>query len=194
MRSLLVALALAAYAHQQPPSIDVHSEDPAVYRAVLDSIFIAHNSDRVHQLVILDSTSSFRRENLVPGGFRDLFELQEVDSTAVHNFEIRNLEAHSLKYLATVALPVPVTLVTHESLRSLPRENPDKYWTEFYKRYPRAGGEIRLYGIGYSANGNIALLMVDHSCGSLCGGGYNVVAKRLGGRWRVIVVQQTWVS
>ena len=194
MRSVLILFALAACAHAPSVSIDAHTDDPDVYRAVLDSMFIPRNSDRVRQLVILDSTATLRRENLVPAALRDLYALPEVDSATVHSFETRNLEAHSLKYLPTLGLRIPVRLVARESLLSLPRNNPDKYWAEFYKRYPDSGGAIVFYGIGYSANGNTALLMVDESCGSLCGAGYNVVAKRLNGRWRVIEFQQTWVS
>ena len=165
-----------------------------MYRAVLDSMFIPHRSNRITQLVILDSTSTLRRENLVPGVFRVLHQLPGVDSAAIEDFETRNLEPHSLKYLPTLGLNFPIVLVTRESLRTLPREDPDTYWDAFYKRYPGSSGSISFSAIGYGANGSIALLMVDQGCGSLCGAGHNVVVKREGGRWRLITIQQTWVS
>jgi hypothetical protein len=194
LRALLVLVTIACA--RQPVSdalFDVHSSDQAVYRAVLDSMFVPRTTARVTQLVILDSTSTLRRENLVPGVFRDLYRLPEVDSAAVHDFEARNLEAHSLKYLPDLRLGFPIVLVNRASLRSLPRGDPDKYWSQFYQKYPGASGSISFSAIGYGANGNVALLMVDQGCGSLCGAGYNVVVKREGSRWRVVAVQQTWV-
>ncbi len=194
MRILLIVIALAGCAHWSGPPVDVYSEDAAVYRAVLDSMFIPRRPNRITQLVILDSTSTLRRENLVPDVFRGLYQLAGVDSAAIDDFATRNLAAHSLKYLPTLGLTFPIVLVPRESLRTLPREDPDKYWDAFYKRYPGSSGSISFSAIGYGANGNTALLMVDQGCGSLCGAGHNVVVKREGGRWRIITFQQTWVS
>ena len=165
-----------------------------MYRAVLDSMFIPHKTGGITQLVIWDSTQTFGREILAPGVFRELYRLPEVDSAVVKDFKSRNLESRSLKYLPTLGLKFPIVLATPETLRGLPRQDPDKYWSEFYKRYPGASGLISFSAIGYTADGNIALLMVGQGCGSLCGAGHNVVAKRQGGRWRLIAIQQTWVS
>jgi hypothetical protein len=98
----------------------------------------------------------------------DLYRLPQVDSAAVRDFVRRNREPHSLRYLSTLGLRLPVVLINADSLKGLSGSNPDK--------------------------GTIAVLIVDQGCGSLCGGGYNIVVKREGGRWRVLAIQQTWVS
>ena len=163
---------------------------------VLDSMFVPRgsNANRVKQLVILDSTFTFRRENIVPGVFNDLYHLPGADSTAINDFAQRNLESHSLRYLSTLRLGIPIGLVSRETLSSLPHGDPEKYWGEFYRRYPGSGGSISFSAIGYGPDGNLALLMVATGCGSLCGAGYNVVVKKDAGRWRVRAIQMTVVS
>jgi hypothetical protein len=124
----------------------------------------------------------------------DLYRLPQVDSAAVRDFVRRNREPHSLRYLSTLGLRLPVVLINADSLKGLSGSNPDKFWSGFYNKYPGARGTISLHSIGYGAKGTIAVLIVDQGCGSLCGGGYNIVVKREGGRWRVLAIQQTWVS
>jgi hypothetical protein len=194
MRKVFTLVAFAAVAAPAAAQVAIHSADSAVYRAVLDSMFIPHSVNSITRLVIRDSTSSFQPENPGPDAFTDLYRLPEVDSAAVRDFARRNRQPQSLRYLSTLGLRVPVVLINADSLRGLNRTNPDKFWSGFYSRYPGAGGTISLHSIGYGAKGTIAVLIVDQGCGSLCGGGYNIVVKRERGRWRVLAIQQTWVS
>jgi hypothetical protein len=89
---------------------------------------------------------------------------------------------------------MPVVLLDRAALAALSRDNPRRYWTEFDQRYPSTNGIISLSAIGYSADGNRAVLMVDVGCGELCGNGYIVVAKRERGKWYLAKIQNTWVS
>ena len=168
---------------------DLHSADPAVYRAVLDSMYVPQGANRPTQLVLIDSTFTIQ-----PQGLEELYKLPGVDSAAVSEFQKRNSESHSLKYLSSADFSPPVVLVSRQTLQSFLHNGPDAYWSEFYRRYPGSGGSISFSSIGYSADRSVALLMVDQGCGTLCGAGSNVVVKREGGRWRVAIIQITVVS
>ncbi|HEX9218999.1 MAG TPA: hypothetical protein VF858_00795, partial [Gemmatimonadaceae bacterium] len=71
---------------------------------------------------------------------------------------------------------------------------PEPYWSEFYRRYPGSNGSISFSSIGYSADGNVALLVVEQGCGSFCDTLSNVVVKRERGRWHVAVIRITEMS
>jgi hypothetical protein len=167
---------------------DGHSADPAVYGAVLDSISVPQARNRPTQLVVTDSTLTVQSQDL------ELDMLPGVDSTAISDFQQRNSESHSLSYLATADLSVPIVLVSRQTLQSFLHNGPEQYWSEFYRRYPGSNGSISLSSIGYTVDGNVAVLVVEHGCGSLCGTLSNVVVKRERGRWHVAVVQIKVIS
>ena len=195
MRSLYVFgwLITAACARQAPQPADSKSPDLEVYAAVLDSMFAPGPVSRYSRIAVVESTEVFKRENS-KALIESLIKLPQVDSTAARDLATRSYEAHSLKSIAVLHLRMPVILLGHSSLDSLPRPDPDEYWTEFYRRFPNTNGLISLSAIGYSASGTIGVLMVDVGCGSLCGNGYIVVVKRDRDKWHIAHIENTWVS
>lgn len=130
MRIPLLSLVLCACAQTHfAPKPDRHSADAAVYRAVLDSVIVAARP-RPTQLVVIDSTYTGRWQDAVVSG------LPGVDSGVVTDFDERNRESHSLEYLATPDISVPVVLVSRHTLQSFLTNGPEPYWSEFYRRYP----------------------------------------------------------
>ena len=195
MRSLSLVLLTTACTHlKEVPAADLGSSDLAVYRTVLDSMFVRRGDSRITQLVLSDSTTSLKGENLVAGLIKEFSRLPGVDTAAVRDLAIRSRERRSLEGMPRLGLKVRITLVNRQTLSTLPRENPDKYWSEFYQRYPGSSGSIELSAIGYSPNKDLAILMVDQGCGSLCGNGYVVALRWVAGGWRIAAIQQTWVS
>jgi hypothetical protein len=194
LRSLVVVGAAACAARAPTTLSDVHAADQAVYRAVLDSLFVPRNSNRVTQLVIVDNTSTYRLDGFGVEQVRALYRIPGIDSAAIRDYETRNLQPHSLKYLPTLGLRLPVVLATSDSLRVVPGEGAEKYWSRFYQRYPHSSGSITLSAIGYNIKGDAAILMVEHSCGGLCGSGSTVVVRRDDGRWHLIAIQNLWIS
>ena len=167
---------------------DPHASDPAVYRAVLDSMSVPQARRRPTRLVVIDSTFTVQAQDL------ELEKVPEVDRAALSDFQERNNESRSVRYLSSLDLSVPVVLVSRHILESFLHNGPEPYWEEFYRRYPGSNGSISFSSIGYSADGNLAILVVDRGCGSLCGALSNVVAKRALGRWRVTLIQIKIVS
>jgi hypothetical protein len=138
--------------------------------------------------VVIDSTLTVQSQDL------ELDKLSEVDSTAISDFQKQNSESRSLRYLASLDFSVPIVLVSRRTLQSFLHNGPEPYWSEFYRRYPGSNGSISFSSIGYTVDGNVAVLVVEHGCGSLCGTLSNVVVKRERGRWRVAVIQIKVIS
>ena len=188
IRISLLSLALCACTQTRFASKPDPHSDPAVYRAVLDSMSVPQGGKRPTQLVVIDSTLTVQPQDL------ELDKLPGVDSAAISDFQKRNSESHSLRYLSSPDVSVPIVLVSRQTLQSFLHNGPEPYWSEFYRRYPGSNGSISFSSIGYSADGNLALLVVEQGCGSLCGALSNVVVKRERGRWRVDVIQITVMS
>jgi hypothetical protein len=188
MQIPLLSLALFACTHARLASNPDQRSDPAVYRAVLDSMSVPHGGERPTQLVVIDSTLTVQSHDL------ELDKLSGIDSTAISDFQTRNNESHSLRYLASPAFSVPIVLVGRQTLQAFLHNGPEPYWSEFYRRYPGSNGSISFSSIGYTVDGNVAVLVVEHSCGGLCGTLSNVVVKREGARWRVAVIQIKVIS
>jgi hypothetical protein len=182
MRIPLLSLALFACTNARLASNPDQRSDPAVYRAVLDSMSLLQGKPPT-QLVVIDSTLTVQSQDL------DLDKLPGADSTAIADFQKRNSESRSLRYLTSPALSVHIVLVGRQTLQSFLHNGPEPYWREFYRRYRGSNGSIAFSSIGYSVDGNLAVLAVEHSCGSLCGTLSNFVVKRERGRWRVAVIQ-----
>jgi len=173
---------------------DLQPNDLAVYRAVLDSMFVSAGDGRLTQLVLRDSTGAVRQENLFEHLVKQFAHLPGADTAMVRDLAMRSRERHSLRELTRLGLRVPVTFANQEILNSFPRQDPEKYWAQFYQKYPGSSGVIELSAIGYSPGQDLAIVMVDQGCGMLCGIGYIVALRRVGGVWRIAAVQQTWVS
>jgi hypothetical protein len=184
IRFSLLSLAFCACSQTRFASRpDPHASDPAVYRAVLDSMSAPQAQHRPTQLVVIDSTFTVQAQDL------ELEKVPEVDKAAIFDFQERNNESRSVMYLSSVDVSMPVVLVSRQTLESFLQNGPEPYWEEFYRRYPGSTGSISFSSIGYSADGNLAILVVDQGCGSLCGALSNVVVKRALGRWRVTLIQ-----
>jgi hypothetical protein len=184
IRFSLLSLALCACSPTRFASRpDPHASDPAVYRAVLDSMSAPQAQHRPTQLVVIDRTFTVQAQDL------EIEKVPEVDKAAIFDFQERNNESRSVMYLSSVDPSMPVVLVSRHTLESFLQNGPEPYWEEFYRRYPGSTGSISFSSIGYSADGNLAILVVDQGCGSLCGALSNVVVKRALGRWRVTLIQ-----
>src|SRR6266498_4478828 len=92
----LLSLALCACTQARFASKpDLHSADRGVYGAVLDNMSVPQGRNRPTQLVVIDSTLTVQSQDL------ELDKLPGVDSTAISDFQKRNRESHSLRYLAS---------------------------------------------------------------------------------------------
>ena len=133
----LLSLAFCSCTHARFASrLDPRSSDPAVYRAVLDSLSVPHARHRPTQLVVIDSTFTVYAQDF------EVDKLPEVDKATISDFQERNNESHSVRYLSSADLPVPIVLVSRQTLQSFLHNGSEPYWEEFYRRYPGSNGDI----------------------------------------------------
>jgi hypothetical protein len=67
-------------------------------------------------------------------------------------------------------------------------------WDAFHERYPGSPGFVRTSQPVLSRDRRMALIVVAHHCGGLCGTGTLVLLARSGDGWRVLRQEGTWVS
>ena len=179
---LLVALLSTYSAGQSRPSVTAESE---VQSAVLDSFFVRPGIER---LVIVDSSvrgadhyvdedyaRALGRLGTLPAGLRQDFERKRSAVTKVADLRTR----------------VPVDFFTAEDRAALrSAQNPTAYWRRFDARFPRSSGLIAVSRVGFSADGEHALMLVDYGCGGLCGGTVYYLLTRQGSTWRTVLAVQ----
>lgn len=185
-------------------------EDAAVYAVVLDSLFTDPVGSAPRRLIVSDSTTSYRRDAVVPEFWAALLTVSRGDSVLVRNFESASRRRHAIYPVATglrQRLRSPIDFVADTELRqvraradSLGRTQPDYppladgYWRAFYERFPRSFGATRVSAVAYDRTGENALVYVEHGCGGLCGEGNIVLLHYEAGAWRISNITMTWVS
>jgi hypothetical protein len=191
----------------QVPASLARADDIAVYAVVLDSLFGSPPAGARRLLVLGDSTKIYRRENLVREFWTDLYQMVDIDSSAVADLERRARAALPTRAFGDSLggrLSSRLQFVSDSTLRAMPRtgiapagrfmSSADYFWQAFYEKFPGAVGTVSLSPVGYSRDGAQAVVYVEHGCGSLCGEGRIVLLRRRLGAWHIVATRQTWVS
>jgi hypothetical protein len=171
------------------PSVHIAQDESEVQAAVLDSFFVRHGIER---LVVVDSTvqgsnhfvdedyaSALRTLGDLPKGLREDFGKKRLLPMQVQGLRTR----------------VPVVLFTEQDRAALrAATNPTEYWQRFYARFPASSGRLAISRVGFSRDGQHALMLVDYGCGGRCGGTVYYLAARDDQRWRIVRTAQPRIS
>ena len=181
LRSFLLIAFIAGYAQ--------HPNDYTIYASVLDGAFsesIMRDGTKSQLFVVRDSTAS---KGLVTAGLKTEFMRRQFGffssayESTVEDFLARNQSSVKVAEKPFDA-DVKVDVVSRKDLPSA--DNPEKYWEEFYKKYPRSRGLIALSRPGFDAERKYALVYFHVACGSLCGERGYALLRFIGGRWIVV--------
>ena len=153
----------------------------AIYAAVLDSFFVRPGIQRLVIVPItaaghghvddLDYKNGLKGLAPLPAGLQAHFELERRRRVPIA--------------VSSLHTRVPSVPFTDADATALPRTNPVSYWEAFYRRYPDSPGVVTLSPVGVSSDGQAAMVMVDNSCGGLCGSTYYYLLEHREGRWVV---------
>jgi hypothetical protein len=166
-----------------PPAIE--AEEYAVYSAMIQENPIGYN---------LGSTIVIREQTMVLDA--EMFErtLEKVDplpARLVDSYRSRNAAAYTLD----------PNLDMEQDYVLLPRAAHDEIfrkrgpsWAEFESRYPESGGLVNFSRVGFSANGDKALVQMGFLCGDLCGAGGLYLLTKEEGIWKVQQSLVEWMS
>jgi hypothetical protein len=184
----VTSLLVSGCAQRSP---DGHSEEYAVYRAVLQSFY-----DGIpEQLVVVDSTTLWAVSDSTTGHFvRDL--LAGVSPKLVTRF--LELNGQSVPLYDGFDLQAQVRLVQYDTLkaafeRAAKLRLPDP-WDQFYERYPEARGFEMFSQVAYTEDRDSSLVSFDHSCGWTCYVCLFVVMERSDSAWAVTSTYQCGVA
>ncbi len=192
----LASLAPVASCGPDTAGVTETATDVAVYAAALDSLFAPRDSAPPRSIVVLDSTTDFHWNASDTTLMGDFVERAPISLLSIESA----LDASAERPFAIAADSVLARLrQSRDSTAALlkPEEGfrrVEIFWQLFYERFPKTAGFASLSAIGYGNAGSEAIVYVQHSCGGLCGNGSMVRLKRQGDRWRVVSIQELWVS
>jgi hypothetical protein len=156
---------------------------------VIDSLFTV---DTTRLVVVGDSTisggthfvdedyqSALRMLGPLPNGLQADFEAMRG----------RRLPVDSLR------TKFPMVQLSAAVRRDLAKErDPRRFWPGFFRMFPGSPGWIELSRVGFSRDGNSAVILVEYGCGALCGGTRYVLLNRKAGAWHIVRVAQPRIS
>lgn len=165
------------------------STDYTVFSVVLEGAFdegIGQSADKSSRFVVRDSTEA---KGLATAGLRTEFMRRQFGffSSAyqgtLDDFIARNQSAVKLS-AKPFSTKGNVDVVTRKDLP--PSSDPEKYWEDFFARFPHARGLIAFSRPGFDAERKYALVYFHVACGSLCGQRGYALLRFIGGRWIVV--------
>jgi hypothetical protein len=185
----LAGMAVAPAAAAQTDASD--ADEIAVYRVVLDSLFVR---PRTTQVIVPDSTSA------ITSGMMELVERVArrispgLPTEALANLRALNASEHALP--AEVSASVPVRVLSRATIRdALPQDvDVGRQWMRFYQLYPGSPGVVGFSRVGFDTARRHAVLEVSNSCGGLCGSIQLVILRRAGDAGWMIEAMETLVQ
>ena len=186
IRSVLPLILLASV---QSRAAGPSATDYTVYSAALDGAFsdrMSQDSGKAPRFVIRDSTES---KGLVTAGLRTEFMRRQFGlfssgyESTLDDFLSKNQTSAKLARGAFSSRGT-VEIATRKDLP--PAEDPEKYWQDYYRKFPRARGLIALSRPGFDSDRKYALVYFHVTCGNLCGERGYVLLRFIAGRWIVV--------
>ena len=180
---LLLLVACARASSPQLASTDP-TDEVAVQSAVLDEFRTG-----AMRLVVLDSTVAGASHYVDEDYASALAEFGPLAPGLREDFDRKR---HQRAAVLQPRSRVSIVLVGKRTLDSLRHDSdgPRGYWDRFHRRFPGAFGRVSLSRVGFSADGNHALVLADYGCGGRCGGTRYYLLQRTAEGWRVVRMSQ----
>jgi hypothetical protein len=162
------------------------SEEDVVYRVVLESLpgmAIGHRPVLVDSTVLetwinnpfSDTWRNLRRaSNLERSTWRDFLESNEIPRS------LQSLSASPLLYSIEPSAGIEAVM-DYTSTAAGGDE-----WSQFYAHYRYSAGLLRLSRVGFSSNGQQAMVVWNLDCGFLCAEGRVVILSKTESGWRIV--------
>jgi hypothetical protein len=164
------------------------AEEYSIYNSLIEQRYIDND---VELVVVSDQTdtgifygkSELRRfvTRYIPGLSKDV----------VDDYLSKNNRPHSLHPL--FSLKVKYALISEGEIKGIYKDGHDR-WAEFYEKYPKSPGYIRLSRVGFNRSIDRALVYAGNQKGRLNGaGGYFLLVKK-NGVWKIEQESHRWAS
>lgn len=175
---IATAIAMPAFAQER-------STDCAVALAAVNAVL---SSDTSQVVLFVDSTYAGKAMTADNPDMRNVF----TDGRMMAIYTQRMHGRHPL--CAASELPARYQLVSSQTLAPLaPR--PSEFWKAFAVAYPSVHGYVRASAIGYSVDGQRAIVFIQHACGDRCGRSDVVILEKTpAGIWRILQQKMLWIA
>ncbi|MDT8323707.1 MAG: hypothetical protein RRA94_06335 [Bacteroidota bacterium] len=159
-------------------------DEYAVYSALIDSLYIF---DETEVVVIRDMTEPY---DLSDDNSRSFVRDQlQVSDALIDAYVARNGPSVALRRALTIDLDY--RLIADSTFQHILTTGG---YEEFYRRYPGAQGHLTLSRVGFSADGNTALVYASNTPAFLAGMGICTTLMKHGDQWRVTGHVIVWIS
>ncbi len=166
--------------------IDRETEENAISSAIMNAaskdLFAGH-----YQLIVQMETeigkiddSPYLKKELTP-----------VSAEVIDDYKNINAEPYQLD--TRFKIDLPYTLVSEREITAILSENYDQ-WDGFYNRFPDAPGYYILSRVGFSHNGDQALVYMGYLCQVTCGNGHLFFLAKENGLWEIQKQILLWQS
>jgi hypothetical protein len=161
------------------------AEEYIVYMAVLGK--------NREMFVVMDKSDMDKQSKNIEGNSVRAF-LKELTSETIEDFQTKNKE--NARFKKKFPTNANYTLMTIDELKESfnYKWDGDLDWEGFYKKYPKSGGIFTFSRVGFSKDGQQALLFVTNWCRTLCGTGEYYLLKKENGEWKVVNKHMIWIS
>lgn len=166
-------------------------EEYAVYSAVIQARFLK-NQD-VRQIVLKDTTVGMMPGDIPPVQ-EDFLRAQKPDQAGDLLADLTAKMIQPCQIEPRFDVQVPVHLLSEAEQQQAFAPPLDKAWTNFYARFPGAQGMMEFSRVGFSEDGNVAVVYMGNQQGGLAGGGYNFVLEKGNSGWTIVAEVMTWIS
>jgi hypothetical protein len=170
---------------QAAPEAEVY----AVYSAVIQTRYI--DTRKPELIVIGDETGLDYFSGTLGDHLKSVRQgLPDLTDEVSANFETQNQQPQPLKPLLT--LSVKYVFISQSEIEMTFKGQDG--WKIFYDKYPNAQGHMRLSGVGFNPQRDLALVYVDNMSQALMGGGYYILLKKVNDKWTIQNQVSVWIS
>jgi hypothetical protein len=162
-------------------------QEYAVYAQILGEINKSGDLENSKVFLIRDRTMVEDHSHADDIRLRQVFP--EILSDTLAEFKTKNNSSSVLR--RQFPIKYRYNLVSDEVLKSF---EDDTGWQLFNAKYPGATGIITFSQVGFSNNGNQALVFVSTDCEGLCGEGNYYFLEYSKKKWKISGKSMTWIS
>ncbi len=166
-------------------------EEYAVYSAVIQEKFLKNRDVR---MIVLQDTTTGMMPGDIPPVQEDFLRAQKPDLADDLLADLNTKMVQPCVFEQRFTVQIPVRLISQAEQEQIFQQHLDKAWTGFYAQFPGAQGILEFSRVGFSKDGNVAVVYAGNQQGGLAGGGYNYVLEKHNHRWVIVAETMTWIS
>ena len=193
--SLIILLIIFTCGFISTDNNTITLEEYKIYDAVI-AHYLLRDIDSNKNIIIINTTKFNGDESPRPGRFYNLIHSDSINTAVfrehVHlNYNYYPIENKFEKGKSCILIDdFPFKNDTTISIE----DGIERYWKDFYIKYPNSIGKIMFSRPAFDKDGKIAFVYMSNHCGPLCGEGVIFALRKNNSQWEIILREHLWVS